>query len=150
MLYFLFFLPSMYLCFFSYFRYIYGYTHQVISSTNPYLFITVTETNLFNVLRSNYYSNMLKIAYIINFIFQILSVVSLLLALLISISNKKLVNKLYIFIIPSIIESILLIILFNSSSPMLFIVAIISFIVSITYFIALVIKYIKIKQMQNI
>ena len=93
---------------------------------------------------------MLKIAYIINFIFQILSVVSLLLALLISISNKKLVNKLYIFIIPSIIESILLIILFNSSSPMLFIVAIISFIVSITYFIALVIKYIKIKQMQNI
>ena len=68
---------------------IYGYTHQVISSTNPYLFITITESTLFNVLRGSYYSNMLKIAYIINFVFQILSVVSLLIALLISISNKK-------------------------------------------------------------
>ena len=89
---------------------------------------------------------MLKIAYIINFIFQILSIVSLLIALLISISNKKLISKLYIFIVPSIIESIFLVVLFNSSSHMLFIVAIISFIVSITYFVFLIMKCIKLNK----
>ena len=44
---------------------IYGYSHQISTSDNPGLYITITSNTLFKVLKDDYYNNVLKFAYII-------------------------------------------------------------------------------------
>lgn len=118
---------------------IYGFTHQVQTSYDPILYITITETSLINVLNSDYYSPLLKIAYVINFIFQIMSIISSIILLLIIYQKKYSFNKLYIFTIPSIILGILLIVLFNRTSIQL-VIGIIFLIISTMYFIYLLVS----------
>lgn len=44
---------------------IYVYNHQISTSNNPDLYITITSNTLFKVLKDDYYNNVLKFAYII-------------------------------------------------------------------------------------
>lgn len=118
---------------------IYGFTHQVQTSYDPNLCITITETTLNNLLKDNYYSPLLKSAYVINFIFQIMSLISSIILLLIINQKKYSFDKLYIFTIPNIILGILLIVLFNQT-PIQLVIGIIFLIISITYFIYLLIS----------
>lgn len=118
---------------------IYGFTHSVQTSYDPILYITITETSLINVLNSDYYSPLLKIAYVINFIFQIMSIISSIILLLIINQKKYSFDKLYIFTIPSIILGILLVVLFNRTSIQL-VIGIIFLIISTMYFIYLLVS----------
>lgn len=56
-----------FICFFRFFPTlpIYGYNHQISTSNNPDLYITITSNTLFKVLKDDYYNNVLKFAYII-------------------------------------------------------------------------------------
>lgn len=118
---------------------IYGFVHQVQTSYDPNLCITITETTLNNLLKDNYYSPLLKSAYVINFIFQIMALISSIILLLIINQKKYSFDKLYIFTIPNIILGILLIVLFNQT-PIQLVIGIIFLIISITYFIYLLIS----------
>ena len=115
---------------------IYGYTHQISTIDNPELYITITSNTLFKVLKDDYYNNVVKFSYIISFILQITSVAFSTISMLLFALSKK-VNH-YILIIPSVIWSILLIILFRNTITLL-IVSTIFFIMSISYFIYLLI-----------
>lgn len=115
---------------------IFGYEHQVLTSTNPDLYITITANNLFNVLKDNFYSTSLKFAYIVSFILQLISFISSLMLLFYVIFSKK--TNYYIFIIPSIIWAIFLIILFKDIVSLLT-VAILFFIISLSYIVYLLV-----------
>ena len=115
---------------------IYGYSHQISTSDNPDLYITITSNTLFKVLKDDYYNNVLKFAYIFSFILQITSVAFSTISMLLFALSKKVSN--YILIIPSVIWSILLIILFGNTINLL-IVSTIFFIMSISYFIYLLV-----------
>ena len=88
------------------------------------------------MLKDDYYNNVLKFAYIISFILQITSVAFSTISMLLFALSKKVSH--YILIIPSVIWSILLIILFGNTINLL-IVSTIFFIMSISYFIYLLV-----------
>ncbi len=116
---------------------IYGYKHQILTSTNPELYVTITENSLFHVVKDDYYSSTLKTAYIISFVLQIISVISSSIMLFLYAFPKKIYH--YFFLVPSIVWSIFLIVLFKSS-VILLIVAILFFIISLAYFVYLFMK----------
>lgn len=116
---------------------IYGYEHQILTSTDPELYVTITENTMFNVLKNDYYSSTLKSAYIISFVLQIISVISSMIMLLLFVFPKKIYHC--FFLVPSIVWSVFLIVLFKDSVALL-IVAILFFIISLTYFVYLFMK----------
>lgn len=116
---------------------IYGYEHQILTSTNPELYVTITENSLFHVVKDDYYSSTLKAAYIISFVLQIISVISSTIMLLLFVFLKKIYHC--FFLIPSIVWSIFLIVLFKNSVALL-IVAILFFTMSLAYFVYLFVK----------
>ena len=116
---------------------IYGYEHQILTSTNPELYVTITKNSLFHVVKDDYYSSTLKSAYIISFVLQIISVISSMIMLLLFVFPKKIYHC--FFLVPSTVWSVFLIVLFKDSVALL-IVAILFFIISLTYFVYLFMK----------
>lgn len=77
---------------------IFGYPHDILTATDPYLYITITEKPLFIVLSDNYYPNSLKIGYIGLFVVEILSVICSLIFLAMFILGKNKISKILFFV----------------------------------------------------
>lgn len=95
---------------------IFGYTHEVSEPTNPSLVVTITPTSLFTMLSNSFYSIAIKSAYVCLFVFQILSILLLVVSVAFMILNKrKIYSLLCLFsFITILIEAILIISLFNT------------------------------------
>ena len=72
---------------------IFDYQHSVLSSTDPELYISVTEKPLFVVISDNNYSVLLKAGYISLFVVEILSAICCLACLSVFIFGKKRVGE---------------------------------------------------------
>lgn len=111
---------------------IFGYPHQVLSSTNPDLYVTISEQPLFHVLYDDFYSFGLRISYVILFVLQILSVMLCFafLALLI-LKNKKTSNLLLVASSLSLLISSTLTIFLFYTKPLILVFALFSLLISI-------------------
>lgn len=98
---------------------IWGYSHQIIVSTDPLLKITITEQSLFTVLNDSFYSNELKTSYVFIIIIEIVSIVVSLSSLVVSCIIKKLnLNRILSLISCSINVILTLLIFLNFISKM--------------------------------
>ena len=97
---------------------IFGSVHEV-PSQNTGNTITITEEPLFNLLSNDYYSLGLKSAYILLFVFQIISVLSVLLSIvLLLMKSNKLNLVLLISLSVILVTSILALSLFATKFPL--------------------------------
>ena len=98
---------------------IFGYSHQILSSADPDLYITISEQPLFHVISDNYYSTSLKTGYIILFIIEIFSILSCLSLLLVFIlKREKIIKALFIASSVFLIVLAILIISFFKTNPL--------------------------------
>lgn len=127
---------------------IFGYPHSVLTSTNPDLYITITEKALFIVLSDSYYPILLKVGYICLFVTEILSFICCLAWLLMFILNKRKISQ-WLFNISNsflIIMSIFVISLFYAN-PLILGISLGCFLISIGSVISrIVIKLKKAKE----
>ncbi len=86
---------------------IWGYTHEIITSTEPLLKITITAQDLFKVLNDNFYNTGLKTAYVFIMILEIISLIISLFSLVVSFLRKKEKLSCFIFMISCSINIIL-------------------------------------------
>lgn len=92
---------------------IWGYTHEIITSTEPLLKITITEQDLFRVLNDTYNTG-LKTAYVFIMILEIISLIISLFSLVVSFLRKKQKLSCFIFMISCSINVILSLLIFSS------------------------------------
>ncbi len=93
---------------------IWGYTHEIITSTEPLLKITITEQDLFRVLNDTFYNTGLKTAYVFIMILEIISLIISLFSLVVSFLRKKQKLSCFIFMISCSINIILSLLIFSS------------------------------------
>ena len=111
---------------------IFGYQHLVLSSTDPNLYITITEMPLFIVISDNYYPILLKVGYISLFVVEILSAICCLAWLSVFIFKKKKVGQ-WLFNISNsflIILSVFVIFLFYTN-PLILGISLVCLLISI-------------------
>ena len=111
---------------------IFGYQHSVLSSTDPNLYITITEMPLFIVISDNYYPILLKVGYISLFVVEILSAICCLAWLSVFIFEKKKVGQ-WLFNISNyflIILSVFVIFLFYTN-PLILGISLVCLLISI-------------------
>ncbi len=111
---------------------IFDYQHSALSSTDPELYISVTEKPLFVVISDNNYSVLLKAGYISLFVVEILSAICCLACLSVFIFGKKRVGE-WLFNISNsflIILSIFVISLFYAN-PLILGISLICLLISI-------------------
>ena len=93
---------------------IWGYTHEIITSTEPLLKITITAQDLFRVLNDTFYNTELKTAYVFIMILEIISLIISLFSLVVSFLRKKQKLSCFIFMISCSINIILSLLIFSS------------------------------------
>lgn len=111
---------------------IFGYQHSVLSSTDPDLYITISEKPLFVVVSDNYYPILLKVGYISLFVVEILSAICSLAWLSVFIFKKNKVGQ-WLFNISNsflIILSVFVISLFYAN-PLIFGISLVCLLISI-------------------
>jgi len=71
------------------FSQIWGYSHDVIVSTDPLLKVTITEQTYFNIMKDSFYNSGLKVFYSIIFSLEIVFIIVSLISLIYSCINKR-------------------------------------------------------------
>lgn len=126
----------------------FGYEHQILSSTNPDLYVTITAMPLFNVIADSFYSISLKFGYISLFVLEVLSIILCVALSLMLILKKENISKVF-FVAPQIsllLLEILIICLFNNVPSILLVSGIFLSITSILFVLDLVFKVTKIDE----
>jgi len=111
---------------------IFGYPHQVLSSTNPDLYVTISEQPLFHILFDDFYSFGLRISYVILLTFEILSIMlSLVFLVLLILKNKKTSNLLLVISSLSLLISSVLAIALFYTKPLILVFTLLSLLILI-------------------